>query len=132
MRPLRFPTLLVTGLALCCAAVAEVGVTGKIVDENGLAVPFARLELRAKPSSPASVAMSDIAGGFSLQVATPGEYLIHAERPGFFVFDGRADVRDGSSQIHITLNHQQEFFQSIDVAYSAPTIDPEQPADQKQ
>ena len=72
--------------------------------------------------------MSDIAGGFSLQVAGPGEYLIHAERPGFFVFDGRADVRDGSNQIHITLNHQQEFFQSVDVAYSAPTIDLEQPA----
>src|SRR5262249_44699243 len=103
-----------------------------IVDENGLAVPFAKVELRAKPSSPAVASQSDIAGGFSLRLAAPGEYLIHAERPGFFVFDGKAEVRDGSSQIHITLNHQQEFFQSVDVAYLAPTIDPEQPADQKQ
>src|SRR5713101_5491392 len=105
MRPLRLPILFVTGLALCCSA--EVGVTGKIADENGLAVAFAKVELRAKPSSPASAAMTDIAGGFSLQLAAPGEYLVHAERPGFFVFDGSAEVRDGSNHLHITLDHLQ-------------------------
>src|SRR5437867_1732060 len=134
MRPLRLQPIFVSGLALwfAGAASAEVSVAGKIVDENGLAVAFARVELRSKPSSRPSAAMSDIAGGFSLQTAAPGEYLIHAERPGFFVFDGRAALRDGSNQLHLTLNHLQEFFQSVDVAYSAPTIDPEQPADQKQ
>src|SRR5437016_18588 len=105
MRPLRLPTIFVSGLALCCVCAAEVGVTGKIADENGLAVAFAKVEARATPSSPAAAAISDIAGGFSLQLAAPGEYLVHAERPGFFVFDGGAEVRDGSNQIHITLNH---------------------------
>jgi hypothetical protein len=134
MRPLRLQPIFLPGLVLCLAwsASAEVTVAGKILDENGLAVPFARVELRSKPSAPASVAISDIAGGFSLQLASPGEYLIHARLPGFFVFDGRTELRNGSNQLHLTLNHLQEFFQAVDVAYSAPTIDPEQPADQKQ
>src|SRR2546426_8692526 len=121
-------------LALCmaCAAEDEVRVSGKIVDENGLGIAFARVELRLTPSSPASTAVSDIAGIFSLQLAAPGEYLVHAERPGYFVFKGVAPLREGSNQLHLTLNHLQAFFQSVDVAYSAPTIDPDQPSDQKQ
>src|SRR5262249_6800447 len=126
------PTLV---LFITCfiARAAEDGlrVSGKIVDENGLAVAFARVELRRGPSSPALAVTSDIAGGFWLQLA-PGRYLIHAERPGFFVFDGRTELETGSNQLHVTLNHLQEFFQSVDVAYSAPTIDPDQPAEQKQ
>src|SRR5260221_8018762 len=124
MRPLRLPILFVTGLALCCAAAAEVGVSGKIVDENGLAVAFAKVEARATPSSPAAAAISDIAGGFSLQLAAPGEYLVHAQRPGFFVFGRGAEGRDGSKHIHITLDHLQGFFPSGGVSHSGPTNEP--------
>jgi hypothetical protein len=125
--------IFVLAMALCCAcAAAEVSVAGKIADENGLAVPFAKVELRSKPSSPAVAAISDIAGGFSLKAGLPGEYLIHAERQGYFVFDGKTELRSGSNQLHLTLNHLAEFFQSVDVAYSAPAIDYDQPAEQKQ
>src|SRR5262245_2355693 len=119
-------------LSSACVSAAEIKVSGRIVDENGLAVAFARVELRFGPSSPATVANSDIAGGFFLQLAESGHYLIHAERPGFFVFDGPIDLQEGSNQISLTLNHLQEFFQSVDVAYSAPAIDPDQTSDQKQ
>jgi hypothetical protein len=134
MRPSLLSILSVAALAVCCAytAAAQVVVAGKITDETGLAVSFAKVELRAKPSAPAFAAFSDIAGGFSMRLAAPGEYLIHAERQGFFVFDGHAELRDGSNPLHLTLNHQQEFFQSVDVAYSAPAIDPEQTSEQKQ
>src|SRR5262249_25754540 len=67
------PTLV---LFITCfiARAAEDGlrVSGKIVDENGLAVAFARVELRRGPSSPALAVTSDIAGGFWLQLA-PGQ-----------------------------------------------------------
>ena len=125
-------SVLTVALCLSCAAAAEVGVSGKIADENGLAVAFAKVELRLGPGAPASSATSDIAGGFSLQLAAPGEYLIHAERPGFFVFDGRTVFHAGPNQLHVTLNHLQDFFQSVEVAYSAPAIDPEQTSEQKQ
>ena len=111
---------------------AEVTVSGRISDENGLAVAFARVELRLPGAAAATVATSDIAGGFTAQPAAPGEYFIHAERPGFFVFDGRAELRQGPNQLHLTLNHLQDFFQSVDVAYSAPAVDPEQISEQKQ
>jgi hypothetical protein len=119
-------------LCLTGRAVAGVTVTGRIADENGLAIASAKIELRIAPSAPAFAATSDIAGGFSLRIEAPGDYLIHAERPGFFVFDGHSDLREGSNQLHLTLNHLQDFFQSVDVPYSPPLIDPDQPAEQKQ
>ena len=75
---------------------------------------------------------SDIAGNFTVRFPAPGSYLIHAARQGFFVFDGRSELRDGPNQLQLTLNHLQDFFQSVDVAYSAPAIDPAQTSEQKQ
>ncbi len=128
------PSTFVSALMFCLAgsALAEVDVAGKIVDENGSAVAFAKVEARLSPSSPAAAATSDIAGGFSLRLPSPGSYLIHAERPGFYVFEMRSELQEGLNQLHLTLNHVQDFFQSVDVAYAAPAIDPDQPAEQKQ
>ena len=74
MRPSRLSLIFVPALALglACAAAAEVSVAGKIVDENGLAVAFARVELRLSKTAPGSLATADIAGGFTVQLASPG------------------------------------------------------------
>ena len=128
-------TIPLTALALYIAtgfAAAEVNVAGKVADENGLAVPFARIELRAAPPAAVIAAETDIAGAFTLKLPAPGLYRVHAERQGFFVFNGSSTLEDGVNELHLTLNHLQDFFQSVDVAYSAPAIDPEQPAEQKQ
>ncbi len=133
MQPALLSRIAFSALTFCLAApAAEVDVAGKVADENGLAVAFARVEARLSPSAPASAATSDISGAFSLRLPSPGVYLVHAERPGFFVFDGRSELQEGFNQLHLTLNHLQDFFQSVDVAYSAPAIDPAQPAEQKQ
>jgi hypothetical protein len=134
MQPSLLATISFSALTICLAraGAAEVDVAGKVADENGLAVAFARVEARLSPSSPAFVTTSDIAGLFSLRLSSPGSYLVHGERPGFFVFDGRSEMQAGLNQLHLTLNHVQDFFQSVDVAYSAPAIDPAQPAEQKQ
>ncbi len=113
-------------------ASAEVTVAGKIADENGLAIPFARIEMHSMSSAVAITTDSDIAGGFTLRLPAPGVYQVHAERTGFFVFNGNSTLEEGTNQLHLTLNHLQDFLQSVDVAYSAPAIDPEQPAEQKQ
>src|SRR5580658_1847948 len=68
-------------LCLTGRAAAGVVITGRIADENGLAIAFAKIELRSAPSAPALAATSDVAGGFSFQIEMPGDYLIHAERP---------------------------------------------------
>jgi len=135
MRLWLHSTISVAALALSFGAgfcAAEVAVAGKIADENGLAVPFARIELRAAPSAAPIAADADIAGGFALKLPAPGLYRVHAERQGFFVFNGDSTLEEGVNQLHLTLNHLQDFLQSVDVAYSAPAIDPEQPVEQKQ
>src|SRR5262249_27687435 len=134
MRPrLRF-TISVYALALLLAGVlpAEVNVAGRVADENGLVIPFAKIELRAAPPGPVFAAESDLAGAFQIKLPAPGQYQVHAERTGFFVFDGGSQLGEGSNQLYVTLNHIQDFFQSVDVAYSAPAIDLEQPVEQKQ
>src|SRR5579859_5919793 len=92
MQPSLLSTILFPALTFCLAApAAEVDVAGKIADENGLAVAFAKVEARPSPSAPASTAISDIGGAFLLRLPSPGLYLVHAERPGFFVFDARPE-----------------------------------------
>ena len=53
---------------------AQVSVFGKVTDETGLAVTGVRVELRAKASGKAASAVSDVAGNFTLQLASAGEF----------------------------------------------------------
>ena len=106
---------------------AQVKLSGRIVDENGVAVEGARVEVGA----PGVVARSDAAGSFSLTLPQAGEYPARAERLGYFLFTGKVALREGDNQMVITMNHLQEFAESIDVVYSPPAIDPQEPADEK-
>jgi len=51
--------------------------------------------------------------------------VLHArERLGFYLYQGHGQRFDAASaQLTIELNHQQEFSERIDVAYSPPAID---------
>jgi hypothetical protein len=119
-------------IALSAAAVlhAQVRVAGRVVDENGVAVQGARIELRAEGGN--ATASSDAAGAFTAELPAPGPYHARAERLGFFLFTGTVTLEPGDNQLAITLNHLQEFAESVDVVYSPPAIDLQEPADQKQ
>jgi len=120
--------------ALSCAGLqAQVSVAGRVIDETGAAIAGARIELRpAAGAAPAAVS-SDLAGKFSINLPASGDYAIRAERLGFYVYQGRAlTLNEGPTDITITLNHLQEFSDKIDVTYSPPAIDPQQPADRKE
>jgi hypothetical protein len=126
MRPVWLP-LLLAGAVLQ----AQVLINGRTVDETGVAVPAARIELRSNDH--AWSAASDVAGNFTLQIPAAGAFQIRAERQGFFVYTGSfPQLAPGSHQLTITLNHLQEFAESIDVTYSPPAIDLQQTSDQKQ
>src|SRR5262245_39968792 len=105
---------------------AEIAVTGRVSDENGVAVPSAKVELRGPWGVSAASAGSGAACSFTVKLPVPGEYRIRAERPGFFIFNGQTELGTGPNHLQVTLNHEREFFQQVDVAYSPPTIDPEQ------
>jgi hypothetical protein len=125
---------LICGLAAFAwqsAAGEPVSVAGRVVDENAVSVAGARVEAYAGEAH--AWAVSDSAGVFNLQLPSAGEYEVRAEQPGFFVFAGKSiSFREGSNQLTITLNHLREFAESVNVVYSPPVIDPQQPDEQKQ
>lgn len=126
---LRLATLLIG----CTCALAQVPVTGRVVDETGGGVAGARVEIRPVSLGQAVVASSDTAGNFALTLPTPGDYEILCDRQGFYVFHQRAQLFGASAhQLIITLNHQQDYAESIDVVASPPVVDPQQPSDRKE
>jgi len=113
---------------------AQVAVSGRVVDETGEGVSGARIEIRGLDGGdPVVAASSDQAGNFKFALPASGSYDLRAERQGFYVFRSHGQNFAGAaSQITITLNHQQEFSERIDVTASPPAIDPQQPAERKE
>ncbi len=121
-------------LTLCgVASMAQVAVSGRVVDETGAAVAGARVELRELEGGLVLAASSDLAGSFSVRLPAAGKYRIRAERQGFYLYQSAAQRFDeGPDEITITLNHLQDFSDRIDVTASPAAIDPQQPADRKE
>lgn len=128
------PTIALAVVTLCSALRAQVTVSGRVVDETEESVSGARIEVRTTATGdPLVTVSSDPAGNFRFNVPAPGSYDIRAQRLGFYVFHVGAQSFAGDvSQFTITLNHQQEFSERIDVTASPPAIDPQQPADRKE
>jgi hypothetical protein len=131
IRPILFLLLAAGGMA------AQVTVTGKVIDETGLGVAGAILELRCAGlgcTTPPSTfsAVSDVSGNFPLRLPGAGTYTVRAQRQGFFVYTGSTQIDRESTHLTVALNHLQEFAESIDVTYSPPAIDLQEPADRKQ
>ncbi|HVP48999.1 MAG TPA: carboxypeptidase regulatory-like domain-containing protein [Bryobacteraceae bacterium] len=128
------------GVGLICVGVllawpspgaGPVSVTGRVVDENAVTVAGARVEMSSGDAHVSAVC--DDTGLFTLHLPSAGEYEVRAEQQGFFVFVGRSiSFREGANQLTITMNHLSEFAESVNVVYSPPIIDPQQPDEQKQ
>src|SRR5207249_1660448 len=85
------------------AAAPPASVAGRVVDENGVAVAGARVEVSSGATT--VTANSDSAGNFNLEVPSPGEYEIRAECLGFFVYSGKSVAfQEGLNRLTITLN----------------------------
>ena len=127
-------TIALAVVTFCFALRAQVTVSGRVVDETEESVSGARIEVRTTAGSdPVVTVSSDPAGNFRFNLPAPGSYDIRAQRLGFYVFHVAAQsFADNVSQFTITLNHQQEFSERIDVTASPPAIDPQQPADRKE
>jgi len=122
--------LAILAIALCAvAAQAQVAVSGRVIDETGAGIAGARLTARPPDGGVSAAASSDLAGNFKLSVAAAGEYDLRVEREGFYVFTSHGQRFDeAQSQFVVTLNHQQEFPEKVEVKDSPAGIDPQQPA----
>ncbi|MGC9997873.1 MAG: carboxypeptidase regulatory-like domain-containing protein [Terriglobia bacterium] len=96
-----------------------------VLDENGVAVPSARLTLTDRSNSFFQKAETDYAGRYQFSALATGVYALRVEKDGFFVFNSN-DVRVAEgSNLEVTLNHTQEYTESVKVVYSPPAIDPQ-------
>ncbi len=129
----RKTCVLATVAALCALPLlcitAPVSISGRVVDENGVALEGVRLDLSGGSLTTSISALSGAAGDFSLSLEQAGDYRIRAERRGFFVFvQNSVSFHEGVNQLAVTLNHLTEFAESVDVVYSPAGIDLKAPA----
>lgn len=125
--PLRLiaPGIVTVTLLLAYAAVGNAQeLTGKVIDENGVAVAGAKISLtRAGQAAPVSTA-SDGAGRFRLPSIAPGNYELRVEKPGYYATVSRSlEIKERAAPLEVILNHRQEFEETVNVVYSAPVVD---------
>ncbi|HWB86243.1 MAG TPA: carboxypeptidase regulatory-like domain-containing protein [Bryobacteraceae bacterium] len=117
---------------VCGVLRAQVEIYGHVVDETGAPIAGAHVELLPANGGLPLIASSDLAGNFTVTLPAVASYGIRAERQGFFVFTSRPSLLTAESQLTVTLNHQQEFPESINVTYSPPAIDLQDPSAHKE
>jgi hypothetical protein len=108
-----------------------------VIDENGVAVPSALVFLQASPQAIALRCVTDFAGHCAFSNLSAATYQLRVEKEGFYsvmlpAIQTGAAANVDVTNIDVTLPHQQEVREVVDVVESPPAIDPAQVSDQEQ
>ena len=124
--------VLLLTVALACSAAAQVAPAPAIfvVDENGVAVPSARVTLQTPPD-PAARCQTDHAGRCQFPNLAPGQYQLHVEKEGFYALDQPQVQVTPNATVEVAISHQQEVHEVVDVHESPLAIDPAQVGSQE-
>jgi hypothetical protein len=96
---------------------------GRVVDEDGLPVFDVQVKLHMVGMPTISTGTDD-AGNFFVANLEPGEYLVRAEKPGFFILENqKIQLTADSSSFTFTINHQQEVHEKVDVVASENRVE---------
>jgi hypothetical protein len=98
---------------------------GQVTDENG--EPVSRVEIVFLAESGSSTTVyTDAAGRFELTGVSGLQIHMSISKPGFFRITGRnVDLTPGSNEISITLNHETEIQEKLEVQSAPIQIDPD-------
>ncbi len=115
-------------------ATASQNILVTVVDENDVAVTSALVFLQTSPEAVALPSVTDFAGHCEFSDLSAGTYQLRVEKQGFYsVTLTLPAVQPGAApNIEVTLTHQQEVREVVDVVESPPAIDPAQVTDQEQ
>ena len=108
---------------------AEVGLTGRVLDENEVPVPAAHLSVVPAPGSPIPApakpwdTQTDATGAFRLSLPAAGDFLVSVEREGYYALKDRSVRVDVAQEMTLTLNTVREVFQSTDVNAETSPVD---------
>jgi len=96
----------------------------RITDENGVAVADALLVISQSATQTVARAATDAAGRHEFSLLNGGIYLLQIEKEGFYA-SKIADLQvPAESSLEVTLYHQQEIAETVNVYASPPAIDP--------
>jgi len=97
-----------------------------VTDENGVAVRLARVQLQATPPMAPARCETDFAGRCQFDSLAVGGYELRVEKEGYYAVT-QSNVRpDATPNIDVTLTHQREAHETVNVTAPTPEIDPAQ------
>jgi hypothetical protein len=102
-----------------------------VTDENSVAVPSAVVFLQASPSAAPLRCMTDFAGRCNFPNPVSATFNLRVEKQGFYSLTLPGVQIGAAGNIDVTLAHQQEVREIVDVVESPPAIDPAQIAAQQ-
>jgi hypothetical protein len=114
-------------LFLTCSPLAQTGLTLLItvIDENGVAVPAARV-LMSSSQFPDLRCQTDFAGRCRFLNLPTGAYRIQVEKQDYYSLTLSSVQFPDTANLEMTLSHQQEVREVVNVVESPPAIDPAQ------
>ena len=96
----------------------------RVADENGVAVPDALLVLTQSATQTVARAETDATGRHEFSLVNVGIYQLQVDKEGFYA-STIADVQlQSASSLEVTIYHQQEIAETVNVYASPPAIDP--------
>ena len=98
-----------------------------VLDENGVAVPSALVLLAVSPQATPSRCETDFAGRCRFTLPR-GSYQLRVEKQGYYASVLPSVQVQAATTLDVTLNHQQEVHEVVNVTESPPAIDPAQVA----
>jgi len=116
-------------IVLMSVAAAQTAPVSTIVvmDENGVVVAAARVVLQSA-TGPAVSCQTDFNGRCQFPALASGTYHVRVEKEGYYEADETGVAIAQSSSIEVTIFHQQELREVVNVKESPPAIDPAQVA----
>jgi hypothetical protein len=114
------------GIVLAPVAVAQTtpAATILVTDENGVAVPAARVFLQAAPlPQPPLRCQTDFNGRCQFPALAPGTYQLRVEKEGFYAVTEPQVQFTPASSIDVVVSHEREVREVVDVHESPPAID---------
>lgn len=121
--PSRSETAAPAGQSHETAASSSQALAITVLDENGVAVQFAQASITG--AGGLYRCETDYGGRCEIGEFPPGIYELRLEKEGFFATIERGVDTSATSSVEVTLNHQRELVEHVNVVYSPPVIDPE-------
>ena len=110
--------MLLSGLVCGVTVSAAITITGRVVDENDVPVSNAAISIPG-----AAPVRSDATGAFTLELPAPGDYLVSAEREGYYKLTAHPIHVEPGSEVTLALNTVREVFQAVNVHEEPSPID---------